>query len=157
MTTDDDTVTRRAVEAIHATSETDAWPAVSATVRDRVRRTPRLSQPVHASTHTLSGTARFAPSDRLDLSDTVVVDVLRQALHDIPGTAPHDIALTVDAGRCVGVRVDIVSAFGTDLLATAGRVRSVVGAALSEALGTLSVIVPVDVAVVDVVVDDPSP
>ena len=154
MTKDDDVI-RRAVDAIQdrATEESSQWPAVAAGVRDRVRRSPLLSTPVDAAIEDLSGATPFAHGDRLTVSDRVVVDAVRRGLNGIPETAPETISLVLDGRDCVGVRVELVAAYGADLRAISDRVRAVVRATLHDTLG---IVVPVDVAVVDVVVDDPS-
>ncbi|WP_295702866.1 hypothetical protein [Lapillicoccus sp.] len=154
MTTDDE-IMSRAVDAFQdrAEQESAEWPAVASGVRDRVRRSSLVSRSVRAHVADLSGTTTFTQVDTLVVSDRVVVDALRRGLSGIPEAAAETLSLVLDGRDCVGVRVELVAGYGTDLRVLGDRVRTLVEATLTDTLG---IVVPVDVTVVDVVVGDPS-
>ncbi len=152
----DDAVLRRAVGVLHDEPDT-GWEEASAHVRRSLRQATRRARRLTATTTDLP--TGFGPADRLEVSERVVLDALRRAVSTTAGVAPVAIVLHVEHQAdghdcCTGVRLDLVVGYGTALTALTG-LRAAITRTLDELLGPATWLVDLDV--VDVEADDPTP
>lgn len=130
------------------------WTDAADRVVSAVRSATRRSTPVNA----VFGDGR--DGDVLQVSDLVVVSALRAAMNTTPSSTPQWIELLLggpDGHDCLGVRVELVARYGSDLRALTDDARDVAVAALSALLGPPEGAEPrtVDLAVADIVEGDP--
>lgn len=133
-----------------------AWPTVAEGVRERVRLLVIPAEPV--ALHGPEGEALDAAGSRTIVSSRVLVSALRRALRGSAFAAPERIRLDVEDEQLLGLRVELVVAYGSDISEVAARVRAVVASALADLLGDglhLGRSLQVELDVVDVVDGDP--
>lgn len=135
----------------------EGWDEASDRVRRTVRETTRRARPLVAATGDLPDGGGFRATDRLVVSERVVVDAVRRAVAGTVGTAPVGLGLRVERGpggdRCTGARLDLVAGYGTRLPEAGDHLRDVVRDTLDDLLGRADR--AVDIHVVDVEVGDP--
>lgn len=150
VTVEEENLLARSARAL-AAEDPEGFIDLNARVRSTVRATTRRSRPVHATfPHTDGG-----EDDTLVVREWVLVGQLREVVTGIRGVTPTQIVVGLDADRCSSARVHITAIYGAVLADAAGVVRDIVGATLSEILGTDAL--PTGGVPVDVVIDDVTP
>jgi hypothetical protein len=147
---------QRAVDSAKAQDVPAEWPALSTSIRDRVRGLTAPAQPVlvraadGSPVHDRSGSRTF-------VSSRVLLAAVRLALQSEPTHAPSGIAIEIEDDELVGVEVAVVATYGLDLVELGAAVRARVAAVLDDLVGPPAPGAgrPVDVTVVDVVLGDP--
>lgn len=133
-----------------------AWPPVAEGIRERVRLLVIPAEPI--ALHGPDGEAVDDAGSRTIVSSRVLVAALRRALRGSADHAPERIRLDVDDEQLLGLRIELVVAYGTDIPDVAARVRAVVARSLADLLGDglhLGRSLDVGLDVVDVVDGDP--
>ncbi|WP_137292881.1 hypothetical protein [Nocardioides dongxiaopingii] len=144
--------------ATHAARDepVDRWPEVSAAIMAGVRSLRTPSDPIRV--HTDGPPARDDDGSHTYVSSRVVVDALRRLLQRDPTHAPAGIGLRVDGDRLAAIELDLVGAYGVDLVGLASRVRGDVLVEVTRLVGADPRFTAADVAIefVDVVEGDPN-
>ncbi|MEO9323181.1 hypothetical protein ABFT23_06790 [Nocardioides sp. C4-1] len=149
---------RRALEAAKAQDSPDDWVVVASTVRERVAALGRAAPTEPLLVRDAGGDlVHDEHGSRAVVSSRAVLSALRRLLLTAPTHAPDGIRLHVDDGELTGVDVSLVGAYGLDLVALAGDVRSQVVEVVTALIGPGGPFGPaqVQIDVVDVVVGDP--
>lgn len=147
---------RATTELREAPEKAPTWQDVSETVVSALRSVTRRSTWVTAGLGPRGDAA--AVTDTMTISDQALAVLVRRALRTLEGGAPS--ALTVhadDAGRCTGLDVEVVAAYGQDLRGLVAEVGRRCAAVLLDALGEDAAppAAAVVVRVVDVTEGDP--
>jgi hypothetical protein len=145
----DDTVLRRATEALRAVDD-DRWVEIAPRILQTALGASRRTRPVRAT----------AASGPLQISDRVIVEYLREALDGaVPGAAVDRITVRL-AGRDTfdGLVIELLVRYGVAVIPVADLVREIASGVLRR-LGVESVEVSIrttHVHVVDVTRTDPN-
>lgn len=135
------------------TSEPEHWIEISESIRGRVRSLVTPADPIVVDPD-------VPPSDgsTTRVSSRVVRARLRRILQGRGTHAPQAIDLTIEDERLVGIRIELVGAYGVELRPLADEVRAEVVAAVVELVGPGSGVGPdlVEIHVADVVDGDPN-
>lgn len=151
----------RATAELRAAPEREpTWQDISDSVVGALRAVTRRTTWVSAGLDPRSGTGLTGtgPVDTVAVSDQALAALVRHALRPVPGCDPAGLEIGVDeAGRCTGLTVEVVAAYGQDLLALAAEVRRRCTVVLLDALGEDAAppAASVAVQVVDVTEGDP--
>lgn len=147
---------RRALEAAKSAQPHDDWVNVSTSTLDRVRSLGRGPAEPIVVRDAAGDDAHDQHGSRTFVSTRVVVAALRRLLLDRPSHAPVDVRLRLDGVELVGVEVDLVAAYGLDLVELGDVVRRQVLQLVLDHLGPGGPLGAehVHVAFVDVVVGD---
>ncbi|MEO3937700.1 hypothetical protein V3N99_13220 [Dermatophilaceae bacterium Soc4.6] len=153
-----DAVLLRAVGALRD-EPAEGWAQASERVRQTLRQTSRRARALTVTAADLPDGGDLGPTDRLAVSERVVLDALRRTVSGAAGVAPAAIRLELepaDGGRhlCTGVRLDLVVGYGTALMALTEQLRPAVARTIDDLLGPAHRFV--DIEVVDVEPDDPT-
>ncbi|WP_460868769.1 hypothetical protein [Rhodococcus aerolatus] len=153
-----DLLARATAELRQAPEKEPTWQDVSESVVTALRSVTRRSTWVTAGLgprpRAAGGTAAGV-TDTVALSDEGLAVLVRRALAPVAGGAPSALDVHVDdAGRCTGLDVDVVAAYGQDLRGLVAEVRDRCAAVLRDVLGD-DAAPPVAVQVVDVTEGDP--
>ena len=153
-----DLLARATTELREAPERAPTWQDISDGVVGALRTITRRSTWVVAPLERGSADGRPGAPDTVSVSDQAIATLVRRTLRALPGCAPSGLDVEVDdAGRCTGLLVEVVAAYGEDLQRLAGLVRERTAAVLAEALGPVGAPPPESVAVqvVDVTEGDP--
>lgn len=142
MAIGDHDVLARAARILRAEPE-PGWTELQPRVIEAVRATPRGGWPITVEDPEPNGDA-----GTLAVSDLAVRALLARALRADPDVAPLGIDVDVADGELLGVRVELVGRYGTDLPAAAARTADRCAAVLADAVGRSAA--AVEVVVVDV-------
>ncbi|UAL28881.1 hypothetical protein K8W59_13785 [Nocardioides rotundus] len=144
----------RATQAARESSP-HGWTQLSESIMGKVRTLASPGQPLLS--YSASGSpAHDEAGSQVRVSSRVVVAGVRRALQD-PSYVLADVSLHVDDQRLIGVDLDLVCAYGIELLAAAADARARAVDAVRSLLGPVPDFGPaqVEVRIVDVVQGDP--
>lgn len=147
----------RALHAARGEQRPEEWSALSASIIARIRATGPPSYPIVTMTGDQVA-ARDDEGSRTFVASRVASSVLRRVLQKSTTHAPAQIRLEVDDAQVTRVHLQLVAAYGTDLVALMDQVRSEVAAKLTDLLGAHPGLVPtaIRVEIIDVVEGDPN-
>lgn len=134
----------------------EGWIELSESIMSQVRSLVTPSDPILAFTG--AGSARDAEGSRTYVSARVVTSALRRLLQREPTHAPDGIRLHVQDDRLTAIDLNLVCAYGVDLVALADSVRHDVLVEVERLIGPDPSLGPaaVSIDITDVVEGDPN-